>query len=116
MREREDWGGVGALTGSSGESWSAGESLRLKEAQMISLDFLSVSSILQAVKRAASAASCEFIRFFAVLDMGGASTYDEVVFVVCVDEAEFMVVDTCSIECSHRAMDCETVEGKKTGN
>jgi len=44
-------------TGSSGVSWSAGESLRLYAAQRISLDFFRVSSILHAAKSAAAATS-----------------------------------------------------------
>jgi hypothetical protein len=47
-----------ALTVSSGDKWSWGGSLRLYAAQRMSRDFLSVSSILQAEKSAAAAASC----------------------------------------------------------
>ena len=45
------------LTGSSGAKCSDGDSLRLYAAQTISRDFLRVSSILQAVNKAAAAAS-----------------------------------------------------------
>ena len=44
-------------TGSSGVTCSAGGSLRLYAAHKISLDFFKVSSILQAAKSAAPAAS-----------------------------------------------------------
>ena len=44
-------------TGSSGVKYSEGETLRLYDAQRISFDFFRVSSILQAAKRAAAAAS-----------------------------------------------------------
>ena len=51
MRERK------RLTALSGDTCSEGASLRLYAAQRMSRDFLSVSSILQAAKREAAAAS-----------------------------------------------------------
>lgn len=49
-------------TASSGVSCSAGGSLRLYAAHSISFDFFKVSSILQAAKSAAAAASCPIVR------------------------------------------------------
>jgi hypothetical protein len=45
------------LTGSSGDAYSAADSFKFQEAHKISRDFFRVSSILQAVNKAAAAAS-----------------------------------------------------------
>ena len=50
------------LTESSGANCSTGETFMLYAAQRISFDFLRVSSILQAAKRAAAAASLKVFR------------------------------------------------------
>lgn len=47
-----------SLTGSSADKCSEGDSFKLCAAQTMSRDFLSVSSVLQAVNKAAAVASC----------------------------------------------------------
>lgn len=68
------------LTGSSAARCSEGDNLRLYAAQTISRDFLSVSSILHAVNKAAAAASCVLVRLVSFRTTE--RTYREVVLIV----------------------------------
>lgn len=80
-------------TGLSGETCSRGDILRLYPAQTISRDFFRVSSILQAVKRAAAAAS-----YLHLADRASEiystprETHSITVFIVGVHEPELVIV------------------------
>jgi hypothetical protein len=89
------------LTELSGDRCSAGDNLRLYEAHKISRDFFRVSSVLQAVNKAAAAASwsrSQLVDRCICKLLGEENTYDIMIFTIIVSQSELMVIDTSRVE------------------
>lgn len=97
-----------ARTGSSGLRCSEEANFRFHAAQRISLDFFKVSSILQARKSAAAAASCvRHDQQIVARELWG--TDNVVILVVCMEKAELVVVDDGRVVGSDRPETSATV-------
>lgn len=94
------------LTVSSGDTCSEGDLFILYAAHSMSRDFLRVSSILQAVKSAAAAASLSSGSATTAIRPSG-ETYHIIVLAVRMDQSEFMIIHTCSVVCTNRASPTE---------